>query len=116
MRVRKKVFLPWQKYVSNLTFMYQGILIFLSSLVACSSFYLLTSLFLNLKDTRFVTVISNGEMVTRLASPLFLLAIVFAGLLIVLFLLSTPIAKLLLKLFKKTQNLRISKTQNFLNF
>ena len=101
MRVRKKVFLPWQKYVSNLTFMYQGILIFLSSLVACSSFYLLTSLFLNLKDTRFVTVISNGEMVTRLASPLFLLAIVFAGLLIVLFLLSTPIAKLLLKLFSE---------------
>ncbi|MBE6669105.1 MAG: hypothetical protein E7601_02760 [Ruminococcaceae bacterium] len=109
MRVRKKQFMPWQKFISNLTFMYQGILLLASSLLACSSFYLLTSFFLGHADKIYVTEIAYGGIFTRLASPLFWLAIIFTALLLVLIILSDPISLLLLRVFgagKKEEDIR----------
>jgi len=91
--------MPWQTYVFNVTFMYQGLLLLISACIACLSFYLSVSLFLSLSDKIYITVISGGDLVTRLITPLFVFAVVFSALLLVMLLLSSPLSNLFLKWF-----------------
>ncbi len=84
--VRKKEFLSWQKYEFDHTFMFQGILLLVSSAASCGAYSLVVYLMLNYGDYVFDSYIANGDIVTSITGPIFWSAVSAACVLFALFL------------------------------
>lgn len=111
-KVRKKAFTPWQTYIFNLSFMSQGLLLLISALISSIAFFGTVSFCLSIADRIFVTVIHRGDLVTRLISPLFWLAIVFSAILAVLLIFARPLSRLLLGIYSKDRKLSDTRPLN----
>lgn len=105
-KVRKKAFTPWQTYMFNLSFMSQGLLLLISACISSIAFFLAVSFCLSISDRIFVTIIHRGDLVTRLISPLFWLAVAFSATLAVLLIFARPLSRLFLGIY--SNDLKIS--------